>query len=450
MIYQLFRILGVFMDMRSSRLPFLIVALLPVSLSAQEVQEDLREIDRVVAVVDDDVITKGEFDSRISAWRGELDMARKGDESLPMPPEELLREQLMERLVVESLQLQLGDRMGIDIPNEQVWAAAGRIAESNNLTVEELEADLRSEGMSINSFIADLRRQMIIREVVDARVTSQVRVSPEEIDELLTQLGGRNLEGEYLLRHILMSFPEDATAGQLSSIDRLAEDVVRQIRSGLQFSEAAVTYSNAPDALEGGSLGWRKLGQLPSLFVEALASMTTGQVTDVLRSSNGLHILTLEEKRGLATETMTKTRARHILISAENPIAREQAKLQLESVRSRVNAGEDFAQIAEAMSDDPVSATQGGELGWLSPGETVASFERAMDALQPNQLSNPVDSQYGVHLIEVMERKDEEVGDLLVRRQAADQLRNRKSDVDYAEWVREIRDEAYVEVYDEP
>jgi peptidyl-prolyl cis-trans isomerase SurA len=218
----------------------------------------------------------------------------------------------------------------------------------------------------------------------------------------------------------------------------------------LQFSEAAVTYSNAPDALEGGSLGWRKLGQLPSLFVEALASMTTGQVTDVLRSSNGLHILTLEEKRGLATETMTKTRARHILISAENPIAREQAKLQLESVRSRVNAGEDFAQIAEAMSDDPVSATQGGELGWLSPGETVASFERAMDALQPNQLSNPVDSQYGVHLIEVMERKDEEVGDLLVRRQAADQLRNRKSDVDYAEWVREIRDEAYVEVYDEP
>ncbi|MBT5560696.1 MAG: molecular chaperone SurA [Proteobacteria bacterium] len=425
-----------------------VLALLPSSVFAQDVQEELREIDRVVAVVNDDVITKGEFDSRIGALRVELETARNGDESLPMPPEELLREQLMERLVIESLQLQLGERMGLEITDEQVWAAAGQIAESNNVTVEQLEADLRSGGMSINSFIADLRRQMTIRQVVEARVTSRVRVSPDEVDELLTQLGGRDLEGEYLLRHILISFPEEATNDQLSSIDRLAEDVVRQIRSGLSFAEAAVTYSNAPDALEGGSLGWRKLGQLPSLFVEALSGMMPGQVTDVLRSQNGLHILTLEEKRGITTETITKSRARHILISAENPIAREQAKLQLESVKSRVNGGEDFAQIAEAMSDDAVSATQGGELGWLSPGETVAPFERAMNALQINELSDPVDSQFGVHLIQVLERKDEEVGDLLVRRQAAEQLRNRKSDADYAEWVREIRDEAYVEVYE--
>jgi len=423
MIYHLIRSSGTFMIMRSSILLLstmtitVVLALLPSSVFAQDVQEELREIDRVVAVVNDDVITKGEFDSRIGALRVELETARNGDESLPMPPEELLREQLMERLVIESLQLQLGERMGLEITDEQVWAAAGQIAESNNVTVEQLEADLRSGGMSINSFIADLRRQMTIRQVVEARVTSRVRVSPDEVDELLTQLGGRDLEGEYLLRHILISFPEEATNDQLSSIDRLAEDVVRQIR-------------------------------FPSLFLEALSGMMPGQVTDVLRSQNGLHILTLEEKRGITTETITKSRARHILISAENPIAREQAKLQLESVKSRVNGGEDFAQIAEAMSDDAVSATQGGELGWLSPGETVAPFERAMNALQINELSDPVDSQFGVHLIQVLERKDEEVGDLLVRRQAAEQLRNRKSDADYAEWVREIRDEAYVEVYE--
>ena len=410
--------------------------------------EELREIDRVIAIVNDDVITKGEFDTRIGALRAELDTARGGDQSLPMPPEEVLREQLMERLVVESLQLQLGDRMGIEMGEEELLAAAGQIAQSNSVTIEQLEADLRSQGTTMSSFLADLRRQMVIRQVVDALVMNRVRVSPDEIDEFLAQIGDRDIEGEYLLRHILISIPEEGNADQLRSIERLADDVARQVRSGLQFSEAAITYSNAPDALDGGDLGWRKLGQLPSLFVDALPGMQLGQISDVLRSPNGLHILKLEDKRGLATETITKTRARHILISADNAIARDQAKLQLESVKARVIGGANFAEIAEAMSDDPVSATQGGELGWLSPGDTVAPFQQAMDSLGLNELSEPVDSQFGVHLIQVLERKDEEVGDLLIRRQAAEQLRNRKADERYSEWVREIRDEAYVEVYE--
>ena len=285
----------------------------------------------------------------------------------------------------------------------------------------------------------------MLRQVVDARVNSRVRVSPDDINEFLGQLGERDLEGEYLLSHILISIPEQGNADQQTAIEQLAYDVRRQVSNGLQFSEAAITYSDAPDALEGGSLGWRKLGQLPSLFAEALKGMNVGDTTGILRSPNGFHILKLEDKRGLATQTMTKTLARHILISASSAIARQQARAQLSSVKQRVLAGEDFATIAEALSDDAVSATQGGDLGWMSPGETVPVFERAMSELQIGELSEPVDSQFGVHLIQVQDRKEEEVGDLLIRRQAAEQLRNRKADERYSEWVRELRDEAYVE-----
>ena len=436
--------------MKTNNLAFwsLVAPVLLLAWGCVRAQDEAPEstIDRVMVIVNNDIITVSEFDARLAQLRSEIELnMQESGQQLAMPPEEVLREQLLERLIVESVQLQLAERGGIAVNDQQLDAAVEQLARSNGMSTDQLRVQMWRDGLEFDFFRKDLRRQLILRQLVESQVESRVRVSETDINEFLVQLGDQGVDSEFDLAHILIRVPESATPEQIQATEARAHEALASIDAGMGFAQAAVVFSEAEDALEGGTLGWRKLGQLPAIFTEALSGLVPGAHTGVIRSANGFHILNLVDKRGLGSETIIKTRARHILVQAASDLARQQAHGQLDSVRERILAGEDFETICRALSDDAVSATRGGDLGWLAPGDTVPPFEAAMEQLRLNELSVPVDSQFGVHLIQVLERRSEDAGDLMVRRNAAEQLHARKADEQYSEWVRELRDEAYVE-----
>ena len=398
------------------------------------------EVDRIVAVVNDEVITRFDLTEQMKLATDSL--RRQGT---PLPPQDVLEKQVLERMIGQKTQLQFAKDSGIRIDDAILDKTVARIAQENKLTLPALRAALEKDGVSYDRFRDELRKEITIARLREREVDSKIVVTDAEIDAFLQtreDVLGRN--DEYNLGHVLVRVPEQANPEQIKSRQARAEEALAQLKQGADFGQVAATYSDAPEGLKGGVLGWREASRLPGLFLEAVKGMRVGELSAVLRSPNGFHILKLLDQRGAAPVIVQQTHARHILIRTNEIISEAEARNRLLGLRERIVNGESFAELARLQSQD-ASASKGGDLGWISPGDTVPDFERAMDQLQPNQVSQPVKTEFGWHLIQVLARRDEDMSKERLRLTARQALRARKSDEAYQEWLRQLRDKAYVE-----
>lgn len=417
----------------------LLLSCLTVSVHAADAK--VRLLDRIVAVVNNEVITQYELNDRIKLTTQQLN--RQGT---PLPPREVLEKQLLERLIVDRVQLHFAKETGIRVDDIQLDKLLQNIAQQNKLSLEAFRATLEKDGVSFAQFREEVRNEVILERLREREVDNKVTVSDGEIDNYLntraTQLGG---EEEFNLAHILVRVPEQASPEQVREKRARAEQALNALKNQGNFGQIAATYSDAPDAMQGGQLGWRTGSRLPTLFVEAINALKPGENSDVLRSPNGFHILKLLDRRGKDSSLIVQqTHARHILIKTSEAVSEADAKHRLVQIKERLDNGGNFAELARQYSEDG-SAARGGDLGWLSPGTTVPEFERAMDELKPGKVSQPIHSPFGWHLIEVLERRQEDVSKERQRLLARQELRARKVDEAYESWLRQLRDQAYVE-----
>lgn len=406
-------------------------------------QKQVAPIDQIIAVVNDDVITRLELDSRFEMVAGQLKK-----QGVPLPAPEVLEKQLLERMIAEMLQTQFAKETGVRVDDTQLDRTLQRIAQENSFpSLAEFRAKLEQEGVNFKKFREEIRGEIIAARLREREVDSKLVIADSEIDNYLTtqsRLPGKG--DEYRLSHILVLVPEQAGAEKIQASRQRAEQALSQLQDGADFAQVAAGVSDAQDALQGGNLGWRATDRIPALFQDALQKMQPGELSPLLRSPNGFHILKLIEKRGKSAPVMlTQTRTRHILIKTSELMPDNDAKSRLQEIRqSIVEGGADFADQAKRYSEDG-SAIQGGDLGWISPGDTVPEFEEAMNALQDGQISGAVQSGFGWHLIQVLERRNADVSVEQKRQQARLAIRGLKSDEAYQDWQRQLRDRAYVE-----
>jgi peptidyl-prolyl cis-trans isomerase SurA len=398
-------------------------------------------LDRIVAVVNDEVITRVDLDERIRTAAMQLKQ-----QGTVLPPRAVLEKQILERMITDRVQLQFARETGLRVDDPELDRAIHRIAEQNKLTVPQLREVLEKDGVQFSRFREDIRAEISLSRLREREVENRITVTESEIDNLLQSQQGQDARGdEYNLSHILVTVPENASPEQIQARRARAEQAYTQLKSGADFRQVAASYSEAPDALQGGAMGWREGARLPALFSDALRAIRAGELTPILRSANGFHILRLNERRGSASPVIVRqSLARHILIRTNEIVSEEEARRRLLGLKERLDNQANFAELARVHSED-ASAAKGGDLGWISPGDTVPEFERAMDALKPGQISAPVRTQFGWHLVQVLERRDADMSKERQRLTARMALRARKSDESYQEWVRQLRDKAYIE-----
>ena len=364
-----------------------------------------------------------------------------------IPDDDTLRRQVLDRLILERLQLQLADQNNIRVDDETLNASLGNIARENGMTLTEFRKVLERDGQDWARFREDLRNQIRINRLRQQMVGNRINVTEQEIDNLLANEAAWGDRGrEYHLAHILISTPEGASPEQIAETRRKAEEVLAELRAGADFARTAIAHSDDRNALEGGDLGWRKAAQLPDLFADAVRKLEPGEVSDLIRSPSGFHIIKLIETRGDERKVVTQTHARHILLRPDALQSREQVLTRLQQLRERIIGGEDFATLARANSQDKLSAARGGDLGWVNPGDLVPRFEEAMNRLQPGEISQPVETRFGWHLIQVLDRRSHDRTEDFRRAQARDFIQRRKMDEELELWLRQLRDEAYVEI----
>ena len=413
--------------------------LVPVQAAAQQ---RLSLVDRIVAVVNKEVITLSELNDAIATAERNMRRARTQP-----PPRDVFERQMLERIILDKAQLQLARENGIRIDDTQLDRAVQRVAEQNNLTLADFRARLEADGLQFEQFRADLRDQITLTRLREREVDDKIQVSDTEIDLFLAETSAQTAERtEYNIAHVFIRVPEQASPDVVAEARGRAEKARAEAASG-DFRAVAARYSDAPDALRGGELGWRQADRLPELFGAALARINPGEVSDVLKSAAGFHVLKLLERRGAVAPNVpiVQTRARHILIRTSETVSEAEARRRLAGLRERINAGADFAELARANSDDSTAA-RGGDLDWIYPGDTVPDFERAMNELKPKEVSQPVKTPFGYHLIQVMERRSADMSPERRRLQARQALRERKSDEAFQEWLRQLRDSTYVEL----
>lgn len=401
-------------------------------------------VDRIVAIVNEDVITRIDLQQQLSLA---LDTLKR--QGTPLPPADVLERQVLERMINQRMQLQLAKDSGLRVEDAVLDKTIARIAQQNKLSVDQLRAALERDGVPFTRFREDIRAEITIARLREREVDSKTVVTEGEIDAFIQSVdktAGKS--NEYNLAHILVRVPEQASADAIQARQARAEQALAQLKQGADFGQVSATFSDAPEALQGGSLGWRDAGRLPSLFVDALEGMKLGQVSGLLRSSNGFHILKLIDQRGAAPVLVQQTHARHILVKTNEVISESEARNRLAGLRERIEHGSDFAELARLQSQD-ASAPKGGDLGWLSPGDTVPDFERTMNQLKLGELSQPIKTEFGWHLIQVLARREEDMSKERVRLTARQALRERKSDEAYQEWLRQLRDKTYVEIRNE-
>ena len=399
-------------------------------------------VDRVVAIVNDEALTQYELDDARRIVQQQL-----RQQKVQPPAADVLDKQVLERLITQRALLQEAKEGGVKIDDSQVERAIQRIAQENKLSAEEFRKLLAQENIPYTKYRDDIRNEMIVQRLREREVDSKVQVSDAEVDQYLATLKAQNAgETEYRLAHILVSVPEQASSDQIESRRRRAEEALRSIKSGADFAQVAAAFSDATDALQGGSLGWRTGARLPTVFAEAVREQKVGTVSGVLRSAAGFHIVKLLEKRSHDEATLVdQTHARHILVRVNELTSEAEAKSKIERMKDRLDTGANFADLAKLNSED-ASAAKGGDLGWLSAGDTVAEFDDAMKKLQPNQVSPPIRTSFGWHLIEVLERRKQDVTIDRARNEAQTAIRQRKADEAFQDWVRQVRDKAFVEI----
>ncbi|MCX7156790.1 MAG: peptidylprolyl isomerase [Rhodocyclales bacterium] len=404
------------------------------------------EVDRIVAVVNDEAITAFELRGRLAKVERQL----RG-QNVQLPPREILERQLLERMITDRVQLQFAKETGLRISDIELDAAMRRIAEGNSLSLQDFRAALEKDGIAWVKFREEIREEILLSRLRDREVESRIVVSDGEIDNYLAnpEQGSGTGNIEVHTAHIILQVPEQASPDQLMRIGARAQAALDQIRRGENFAKVAASYSDAPDGLSsGGDMGIRPLDRLPALYADTVKQLKPGEVSDILRSPAGFHIVKLIDKKGDAgakpVASLKQTHARHILIKVNELVSEAEARRKLVALKERLDNGADFAELARLHSND-LSAAKGGDLGWLYQGDTVPDFEKAMDALKINESSEPVQSPFGFHLIQVLERRTEDATAERQRLTARQVLRERKSDEAYQDWVRQMRDRAYVE-----
>ncbi len=402
-----------------------------------------KELDRIIAVVEDGVILNSELNHKLVAVKQKLQ-----SQNTQLPPDAIIRRQLLDRMITNKIQRQMAARGGITADNETLRSAMVRIAEGNGMTVEEFRKTLHQQGISYESFVEDLRNEVILNRLRSSVVDRNIKISDHEIDRMLKAQGehGGNQQAEFQLGHILISTPEAASPAQIQQTRSRTERIAQSLKDGADFKKTAVSISDGGQALQGGDLGWRKIGQLPTLFADLALKMQKGEIAGPIQSPSGFHIIKLLDIRGVQKHIISQTKVRHILIKTNDLISDEDAKKRLTDLKERLENGEDFATLARANSDDTTSAIKGGELGWVSQGVLVKPFQETMNKLPIETLSEPVQTQFGWHIIEVQERKNRDNTSEYKRNKVREIIRRRKIEEEKVLWLRRIRDEAYVEI----
>ena len=398
------------------------------------------ELDRIVAKVDQDVVMQSELNTRMANIKRQL-AARK----ITPPGKEVLQKQVLDQLILESLQLQMGKRGGIRIDDWALNDAITRIAERNQMTLEEFKQNLEADGLSFSQAREEIRREMILNRVRQRQVAQRVQVSEQEIDNFLSSPEGLSqLQTEYRLAHILLATADNPTPDQVQAAQRRANDLYQQLQQGADFQELAIANSKGQNALQGGDMGWRKADQLPTLFAEQAIKMSKGQVSKPIRSPSGFHIVKLMDTRGNQKVVQNQVHVRHILIKPNEIRSDLEAKSEAQELYERIRAGEAFGELAKAYSDDTASALNGGDMGWVSPETLVPEFQTVMNIVPESEVTEPFRTAYGWHILEVLGKRKSDISTQVRRNQVRELLSNRKFEEELQVWLREIRDQAYV------
>lgn len=401
-------------------------------------------LDRIVAVVNNEIVLDSELVEMEQTVRQQL-----RQRNAAIPSSDILRRQVLERLIMQKLQLQRADMSGIRVADDALNAAVRQIAENNNLTIRQFRDALESDGYDFTEFRETIREEMVISRLRKSEVEDSIVVSEREVDNFLAT---QNLQGDseqaFRLLHILVGIPDAPTPEQVQEAEQKLAVIQDLLAEGGDFSEIAAGYSDGQNALEGGELGWRKQAELPTLFAGVVPNLSVGEVSDVIRSGSGFHLVKLVEKRSEETHLVKQTKARHILIKTNELVTDEAAEKRLKQLRERILNGEDFAELAKAHSEDTGSAIDGGSLGWTSLGVMVPEFEEVMNGLAEGEMSEVFQSRFGWHLIQVDERREQNMADEFKRNKAREQIKQRKIEEELESWLRAMRDEAYIEYRD--
>ena len=418
-------------------LTFLVLSILSININAK-----IELLDRVIAVVDSGVIMETQLNARV-----EEVLKRLNTNNAELPPLDLLEEQVLERLIIEEIQMQIAERAGIKISDSELNQTLSRIASQNNLSLEEFRIAIEQEGDSYKAFRATIKKELIIQRVQRGKVRSRVDISEQEIENFINSEEGRSeLAEQYQVQHILVSVKSGLNENEINAIKEKAQDILNRLGEGESFEKLAATYSAGQKALEGGFLGWRTSAELPTLFAETVSFLQVGETSDLIRSGAGFHILRLNDKRGNTVKFMDQTLSRHILVQPSEIRTENQAELLIKDIHRRLLEGEDFKQLARQYSEDPGSKMDGGNLGWANPGDYDPAFEKTLNATQIGEISEPVQSSFGWHIIEVLDRRNEDVSQDEQKNRAYQIIYERKFEQELESTLIELRAEAYVDI----
>jgi len=416
---------------------FLSSCLFAASIHAQSVP-----LDKIIAVVDDDIVMQSELTRRTHAITNRLKV-----QGTPLPSQEVMHSRVLDQLILENIQLQLAERLGIRIGDTQLNATIDSITKSNKMTLAQFEAQLKAEGETYSSAREQIRTEMIISRVQKREVDRRVRVTGLEIENFLASKEGRTQSGaEYYLGHILVSVPESASLEEIEAGEKKGNDILVALKAGEDFKKMAVEKSDGRQALNGGVIGWRKENELPSIAADIIPKLKVGEPSNLVRTSSGFHIVTVLEKRGGKQQLIDQAHVRHILISPSEIRTDQEAKTMIDKLYERISSGDDFAELAKSNSDDPVSAIDGGSLDWVSPGQMVPEFDNKMNQVALGVVSKPFRSQFGWHILEVTERRKQDMGALIQTNQAKQVIHKYKYERELSNWLLEIKSEAFIEI----
>lgn len=398
-------------------------------------------VDRIVAVVNDEVITQNDLSDRVNLVMRQIQ--RQGGQ---LPSADVLTRQILERMVNDLVQVQLAKETGIKVDDATLDRTIERIAQENNLAVPAFRAALERDGIRFPRFREDIRSEILLARLREREIDNGIVVTDAEVEtELAREAREASGDSEYNLAHVLVVVAPQSNSQQIEQRRRRALAALSELRRGTNFAQVAATYSDAPDGLQGGNLGWRATGRLPQAFLGAITRLQPGEVSDIIRSPNGFHIVKLLDKRGRAAAGgVQQTKVRHILLRAREGLTEADARQRLAALRQRIATGADFGELAKQHSED-ASAPKGGDLGWIAPGDTVPEFERVMNALKDGEVSPPIQTPFGWHLVQVNERRSEELSVDRKKIAARQAIRSRKADEAYQDWLRQMRDRAFVE-----
>ena len=420
----------------------LLIGFLLSSFFSERMEAKIELIDRVIAVVDSGVIMESELNQRVQDIIGRL-----RSEGTELPPKELLEEQVLERLIIEEIQLQIGDSAGVKISDAELNRALSMLASQNSMNLEQFKESLDANNSSYSKLRDSVRKELIIQRVQRGKVGANIEISEQEIENFLNSEEGRSkLAEQYNVQQILLSLNSEAPESEVNSTKEKGADIIRRYNEGESFEKLAATYSSDQNALEGGSLGWRKATELPTLFSDVVTKMKVGEASELIRSGAGFHIIRLAEKRGDVVKFEDQTLVRHILVQPSEIRSEKQTKDLMNEIYQKLVDGEDFKQLARQHSEDPGSKMEGGELGWSAPDTFDPAFEEVMNSVDTGEVSRPFQSSFGWHILEVLDRRNEDISDDVRKNRAYSIIFNRKFEQELQRTLIELRSESYVDI----